>query len=129
MAYVSNRSGRNEVFVPPFPEASTSLQQVSADGGTEPVWAHSGLELFYRNGANDLVAVQVSTDPSFVAGQQEVLFSSADYMLSSTTHALTDVTPDDQRFVMLRISAEGVDDIELILVEHWAEELKERVGN
>ena len=37
-------------------------------------------ELFYRNGANELVAVQVSGDSTFVAGQREVLFSTADYM-------------------------------------------------
>ena len=77
LAFASNRSGRNQIFVRPFPEAGTSLRQVSANGGTEPVWAHSGRELFYVNGANELVAAQVSTDPEFAVGQQEVLFSLA----------------------------------------------------
>ena len=129
LAYVSNRAGRNEVLVRPFPEAGASLQQVSANGGTEPVWAHSGRELFYVNGAAELVAVQVSTDAGFAAGQQEALFSVVGYM-RNTAKAMYDVTPDDQRFVMLRIgNEENALAPELILVENWAEELRERVGN
>ncbi len=93
------------------------------------MWARSGRELFYVNGANELVAVQVSTDPAFALGQQEVLFSVAAYM-RNLAYTLYDVTPDDQRFVMLRIGDdENAVASELILVENWAEELRERVGN
>ena len=127
LAYISNQSGRQEVYVRPFPpDAGSDLVQVSADGGTEPIWAHSGRELFYRNGSNELVAVQVSGDPSFSASQQEVLFSTADYMRGGG-HAIYDVTPDDQRFVMLRIRE--VDSGTLILVQNFFEELRERIGN
>ena len=128
LAYVSNRTGSNEVFVRPFPDVGASLQQVSANGGTEPVWAHSGRELFYVNGASELVAVQVSTDPGFALGQQEVLFSVAGYMRHSA-YAMYDVTPDDQRFMMLRIgNEENAAASELILVTNWFEELRERLG-
>ena len=76
------------------------------------------------NGANELVAVQVSTDPAFAAGQQEVLFSVAAYM-RNPAYTLYDVTPDDQRFVMLRLGdRENAVASELILVENWAEELR-----
>ncbi len=93
------------------------------------MWARSGRELFYVNGANELVAVQVSTDPAFALGQQEVLFSVAAYM-RNPAYTLYDLTPDDQRFVMLRIGdRENAVASELILVENWAEELKERVEN
>ena len=110
----------------PFPDAGASLQQVSADGGVEPVWAHSGRELFYRNGANELVAVEVTDDPTLRVGQQDVLFSMADY-LTSNGSPMYDVSPDDQRFVMLRIGEEGVDDTELILVQNFFEELRQRM--
>ena len=123
LAFVSNRSGSNEVFVRPFPEAGVSLQQVSTNGGREPLWAHSGRELFYVNSVNELVAVQVSTDPAFALGQQEALFSVAAYM-RNPAYTLYDVTPDDQRFVMLRIGDENAVASELILVENWAEELR-----
>jgi serine/threonine-protein kinase len=129
LAFVSNRSGSLEVFVRPFPEAGQSLQQVSTNGGREPLWAHSGRELFYMNGVNELVAVQVSTDPAFVLGQQEVLFSAAGY-IRNNAYITYDVASDDQRFVMLRIGdSENAVVSELILVENWAEELRQRVGN
>ena len=44
------------------------------------MWAHSGRELFYRNRANELVAVQVTADSTFTAGQQDVLFSMTNYL-------------------------------------------------
>ena len=50
LVYVSNRSGRDEVYVVPFPNAEDAMWPVSTGGGSEPVWAHSGRELFYRNG-------------------------------------------------------------------------------
>ena len=81
LAYVSNRSGRAEVYVSPFPDADSGLVQISLDGGREPVWAHSGRELFYRNGANEMVAVQVVTDPTLATAAREVLFSLADYLI------------------------------------------------
>ena len=127
LAYVSNRSGRDEVYVSPFPDASASLQQVSTDGGTDPLWADSGRELFYVNGADDLVAVQVTGDPTFVAGQQEVLFSGSAFLLNPG-QASYDVSPDDQRFVMLSFG--NVDSsAEIIWIENWFEELKRRVPN
>ena len=128
LAYVSNNTGRDEVYVRPFPDAGSGLVQVSTDGGNEPVWAHSGRELFYRNGDNELVAVQVTGDPTFAAGQQEVLFSMSDY-LTSNGNPMYDVSPDDRRFVMLRIGDTETAAAELILVENWAEELRGRAGN
>ena len=129
LAYVSNNTGRDEVYVRPFPpDAGSGLVQVSTDGGTGPVWAHSGRELFYRNGANELVAVQVTGDPTFVAGQQEVLFPMDGYLIASG-HAMYDVSADDRRFVMLRIGDTETAAAELILVTNFFEELRQRVPN
>ena len=90
------------------------------------MWAHSGRELFYVNGAVEVVAVQVTGDPTFAAGQQEVLFSGAPYVLN-VGQASYDVSADDPRFVMLRVAS--VDSPEIIWIENWAEELKARVPN
>ena len=128
LAYVSNRSGREEVYVRPFPpEAGSDLVIISANGGIEPMFAHSGGELFYRNGANELVAVQFTEDSTFTPGQEDVLFSMDDYLISNG-RPMYDVRPDDQSFVMRRISDQAAD-TELILVDNWAEELRERVEN
>jgi len=127
LAYASNRSGRFEVYVRPFPGAGASLQQVSADGGTEPVWANSGQELFYANRARELVSVQVTGDPTFAVGQQEVLFPGAGYLLGEG-QASFDVSADDQRFLM--VAGSGVaSGSEIVWIVNWAEELKERVPN
>ncbi|GMR13147.1 MAG: hypothetical protein BMS9Abin29_1348 [Gemmatimonadota bacterium] len=125
-AYVSNESGRDEVYVRPFPDADNGRWQVSTAGGLEPMWAHSGRELFYRNGADEMVAVAVTTEPTFGVGRQETLFSVAPY-LSDFNHVLYDVGPDDQRFVMLR-EVRNTDN-QVIWVHNWFAELKALVGN
>jgi serine/threonine-protein kinase len=120
MAYVSNESGRDEIYVSPFPDASASKWQVSTDGGTEPVWSRDGRELFYRNANDDLVAVEIAASSTFAIGRKRVLFSALPYH-ADANHANYDVHPDGERFLMLRIvPASGG---ELIWVEHWLPEL------
>ena len=129
LAYVSNNTGRDEVYVRPFPpDAGSGLVQVSTDGGTWPVFAHNGRELFYRNAANELVAVQFTEDPTFATMGEAVLFPMDDY-LTTSAHAMYDVSPDDRRFVMLRMGDEGAASAEVILVVNWFEELRQRMGN
>ncbi len=124
-AYVSNESGRDEVYVRPFPNAGDGRWQVSTTGGLEPMWAHSGRELFYRNSADEIALAEVTTEPTFGMGQQRVLFLAAEY-LSDFNHVLYDLTPDDQRFVMLRETEATTG--ELIWVQNWFEELREKTG-
>jgi len=126
LVYVSDESGQEEVYVRPFPDADTGQWPVSRSGGTEPVWANSGRELFYRNGANELVAVQVIPGSAFAWDRQDVLFSVSAYE-TGNGHPLYDVSPDDDRFVMLRSFDEGP--WELILVQNFFEELKRLVSN
>ena len=125
LAYVSDEAGQEEIYVRPFPDTDSGRTLVSQNGGVEPVWAHSGEELFYRNGANELVAVEISAGSSFGWDQQDILFSMAAY-LPSNGHPMYDVSPDDQRFVMLRMGGESTD---VTLVVNFFEELRERVGS
>ncbi len=67
LAYASNESGQYEVYVRPFPNTNDGKWLVSTDGGEEPVWAHSGRELFYKGGGN-LMSVEVLPGPTFVTG-------------------------------------------------------------
>lgn len=94
-----------------------------------PVWAHSGDELFYVDGESRMVAAQVRTESGFSVGERSVLFDiGPDYLIiQQEQYALYDVTPDDQRFVMLR--QVDVEPPEVIVVQNWFEELKARVGN
>ena len=103
LAYASDESGRNlfDIYVRPFPpNTNDGKWLVSTNGGIEPVWAHSGRELFYRD-LNNLVVVEVLQGPSFVAGERRVLFSSQGFR-TNPLHQFYDVTSDDRRFVMIR---------------------------
>ena len=126
LAYVSNQSGQDEVYVRPFPDVESAQFKISSQGGAAPVWAHSGRELFYVSQGN-LMVVDVVTSPTFSAGPGRALFSVERYF-TSNLHARYDVTADDQRFVIVRrgdLTQEGG----LILVQNFFEELRERVGN
>jgi Tol biopolymer transport system component len=127
LAYSSSESGRNEIFVRPFPRAAEGKWQVSVSGGREPLWAHSGAELFYINANDEMVVVPVTTEPSFALGTPRVLFSTVGYRHDGT-HRAYDVTSDDQRFLMIRLVEGSADASELVLVQNWFEELKQRVG-
>ncbi len=127
LAYQSDESGRREIYVRPFPNTQGSRWQVSTEGGREPLWANSGRELFYRDDNDDLIAVQVTQEPSFTSGPQRRLFSASPY-LRSGFHQSYDITLDDQRFLMIREEA-AEDDAGLVLVLNWFEVLNASVGN
>jgi hypothetical protein len=125
LAYESDESGTSEVYVRPFPDVGSGRWQVSLSGGTAPMWSHSGRELFYLNGRQEMVSVEVRPGPTFAVGEPRVLFPANSYN-SPANYQLYDVAPDDKRFLMVRgVTAEA--GTELILTENWFEELKARV--
>jgi Tol biopolymer transport system component len=124
LAYASDESGTNEVFVRPFPDVATARWQVSTSGGSAPLWSHSGKELFFRNGHNDLQVAQVSESPTFTVGAQKPLFPLAPFTFGGPAQQYA-ISPDDKRFLMLRETAAGELGT-LIVSEHWFEELKAR---
>jgi serine/threonine-protein kinase len=127
-AYSSERSGRREVYVRPFPEADGEFQ-ISNGGGSSPVWGHLGRELFYLDGSDMLVAATYTASPGFSIESQETLFDASDYSMGTRgTPAGYDVTRDDQRFVMIREDDAPDAGVELILVQNLFEELKQRTG-
>jgi serine/threonine-protein kinase len=73
MAYVSDESGRKEVYVRPFTGAGGRIK-ISSEGGAEPVWTRGGRELLYRQG-NQFFSVDIRTEPALVADTPRVLFS------------------------------------------------------
>jgi eukaryotic-like serine/threonine-protein kinase len=120
-AYTSNDSGRYEVYVRPTSEFK-GRWQISTDGGVEPVWSSTGLELFYRHG-DDVLAVDVVTNPTFTHGRPRKLFEGR-YALGEVKNDTRayDVAPDGQRFLMLRPEAEPSTAV-LKVVVNWYDEL------
>jgi hypothetical protein len=88
------------------------------------VWGRTGKELFFRNTSGDMVAVDVQVTPEVQLGEERVLFPTPGFM-SSQYHAMYDVTPDDQRFVMIRGSRGR--SYSLVVVTNFVEEMKARV--
>jgi serine/threonine-protein kinase len=139
IAYTSNESGRNEVYVQPFPGLG-SRHQVSIDGGVAPAWSRDGRELFYittaigspRTGATGgqasltMMAVAVKTAPTFVASRPRGLFEGR-YSVTANVRPY-DVSPDSQRFLMVKQKDRApISASQMILVQNWLEELKARV--
>ena len=124
LAYTSLESGVPEVYVRPFPDAASARWQVSTAGGGDPVWSHSGRELFYRSANEQLMTVAVHPGATFGFEQPKALFSTANYV-NITPVASFDVSPDDKRFLFLRETAPNERN-ELIVVQNWTEEMKGR---
>ncbi len=125
LAYVSDESGRFEVYVQPYPGPGGKWL-ISTEGGVEPVWNPNGRELFYRNG-DKMMAVEVTTRPGFSAGKPKALFEGK-YLPTPVTFPNYDVSPDGQRFLMLKPSEpEAAAPTQINVVLNWFEELKRRV--
>jgi serine/threonine-protein kinase len=124
LAYVSDESGRPEIYVQPFPGPGGKWQ-ISTDGGSEPAWNPNGRELFYRTG-DSMMAVPVTTQPSFSAGRPTELFKgtylASTFPLTGTTY---DVTRDGQRFLMIKDQAASATQINVVV--NWFQELKRLV--
>jgi Tol biopolymer transport system component len=131
-AYLSNESGRYEVYVQPFPGPG-GKRQISIDGGAEIHWSSKGNELFYRSGGQreTVMAVDIQTSPTFSAGKPHPLFQGA---YANNIDAGTAFTPDysvgpDGRFLMLKAKDQKQKEAftQINVVENWFEELKRRV--
>ncbi len=123
VTYLSNESGRLEVYVRPFPEGGGKWQ-VSANGGASPDWSNDGKELFYVE-RTTLMSVTVSTAAGFSAGEATPLFEHPGlFGGGSTTY---DASADGQRFVLVE-DVEGKEAAapSIHVIENWYEEFRER---
>ncbi len=129
VAYVSDESGRHEIYVRSFP-GGDGRRQASVNGGTQPRWRSDGGELYYVEGEETMMAVPVSTQSGFTLGQPQKLFESEDLLRASTAFAwpLYDVSADGQRFLTTTV-VEGDDDApppKIRIVMNWHEEFRDR---
>ena len=120
LAYTSDESGREEVYVQPFP-ALGAKWQVSVGGGKEARWSSDGHQLFYRQG-DRMMAVDVQTQSTFKAERVHLLFEGPYARSDFWTNY--DVAADGQRFVMLKEEDEARANQVLRVVLNWADELE-----
>ncbi len=133
VVYVSNESGRNEVYVQPYPGPGPR-RLVSTEGGTAPAWSRDGRELFYTTAQSTggqasltkMMVVPVALRPTFTAGTPRMLFQGR-YGSTAFLRGY-DVSPDGQRFLMVQQKERPAATVaDMLLVQNWVEELKRKV--
>jgi len=123
LAYQSDEQGQTDIYVQPYPPTGESVI-VSTEGGELPVWSRSSKELFYRNGRQWMVA-------SFTASQTlsfevpRILFEGNYLNIAGMEY---DVSPDGQRFLLLKPIEESSPRTQLNVVTNWFEELERKVA-
>jgi Tol biopolymer transport system component/predicted Ser/Thr protein kinase len=129
IAYTSNESGRNEIYVKSYPGPGPSIQ-VSKDGGMDAVWKPSGGELYYRDG-DKMMVVPVVTRPTFTASAPRTLWTGRYAQGTSSAcgppgpnSSNYDVTTDGQRFLIIKDSDTESFPSQINVVLNWTEELK-----
>ena len=131
VAYTSAESGRPQVYVQPFPGPGPKVQ-VSSDVGIDPMWRRTGGELYYRSRGR-MMAVSITTSPTLKVSAPRELWAEQKYTVGSgsscgmpgVTSSNYDVTPDGQRFLMVRDDDVDVVSSRVVVVTNWAQELKE----
>jgi serine/threonine-protein kinase len=116
MAYQSTQSGTPQVYVRRFPGPSRNWP-VSLDGGTNPVWAPSGRELFFRSGPR-MMAADVAGGAEFTATKPKTLFEGVYTGNFAATR--------DGRFLMIRPEPQPITSV--TFVQNWSHELTARVS-
>lgn len=130
LAYVSDESGLEEVYVRPFPDILSRRRQVSTNGGTGPVWSREGATLFFRTlDQADILAVEIDDGLDAAASPRRLLRlpSENDYERNARDR-IYDVGPDG-RFVMIERKEGFGYSGNLVIVQNFFEELKAKVGN
>ena len=119
LAYVSNESGANEVYVQPFPPAGPQWQ-VSRSGGTEPRWRGDGRELYFISSSQKLMAATVEIGATFTARGPVELFQLPGRNAGETNGYV--VPRDGQRFLVDRVIEQTGAAITVVL--DWQQRLK-----
>ena len=122
IAYTSDEQGQSDVYVQPYPQTGEK-RRISTEGGSNSIWSRSTSELFYRVGGK-WMAVSYSTNPKISFELPKALFE-GDYVRVPGGRSY-DVSPDGQRFLLLKSSEEPSRQTQLNVVTNWFEELKRK---
>jgi len=128
LAFETNETGADEIFVRPFPDVNQGRWRVSTEGGVDPMWAPDGRRLYYRSGQS-IMAVAVNADPPSGWGIPARLFQLEGRYLFLQGATELDISADGRRFLVIKESgADGpAAPPQIIVVHNWLEELKRLV--
>jgi len=122
LAYTSNESGRSEIYVVPFPpDPAARRWVVSQSGGVMPRWRRDGKELFFVSPDWKMMAVDVSTRPTFRSGAPKPLFDTEMIDTGIRTGPMSwDIAPDGKRFLIISENSPEASSLDVIL--NWRPE-------
>jgi len=118
VAYTSDEEGQYEIYVTPFPQTGQRWR-ISTEGGEEPIWSPTRDELYYRFGREWMV-VEYDASPDFTPGPPRLLFDGDYVNVSGFSY---DVSPDGERFLLLRRHGKAEKLTRLNVVTNWFGEL------
>jgi len=125
IAYQSDESGRFEIYVHPFPALEAGRWQISIAGGSYPLWARNGRELFFIGSEGVLMSAPISGGPSFTHGTPVQLFPAGQYYVEVARNY--DVSRDGTRFLFVK-SLTRANRPSLVVVSHWLDEVRAKMG-
>ncbi len=120
MAFQSVRTGRDEIYLRPFPNVDDGLWQISTQTGGQPRWGPTSRELFYRRG-NELIAATLDMNPA-----PRVLASTTLFESQSQANRY-DVARDGERFLVLEPVESTSDPARIHVVLNWLDELERQL--
>ena len=127
LAYVTDETGQNEVYVQRFPDLGEK-QRMSVAGGREPLWSSDGRELFYRSSTGLMAMPVLETEPDLRTGNAQLILDQPYATYQDRRNY--DISPDGQRFLMIKEDAStdsGAPAAQLVVVNNWFQELQELV--
>jgi len=128
LAYEANDSGPFEIYVRPYPDTASGRWQVSTGGGTRPLWSRDGRELFYVSSANGMMRVGVDRAASWTATAPTMLLKDGSVVSAEQNVGRNyDVSPDGQRFLVVKPVNASNEAPQLVVVQHFDEVLKRLV--
>ncbi len=121
-AYGCDESGRDEIYVQPFPSLDSRVQ-VSTEGGGQPLWSRDGRELFYRT-AKDVMAATVTSRAPLTFSPPRALFADRFELPQAGSHVSYDVAPDGRFLMVAAPDGRTVRQSEIHVVLNWFEEVR-----
>ncbi len=124
LAYTSDETGQQQVYVISFPDGAGKWQ-ISTEGGSEPLWSKDGRKLFYRAGER-VMSVVIDEGGGFKASKPQMVFEGKYKIETIALLPSYDLAANGDRFVMMKSDGDATP-TRLNLVVGWFEDLKRRV--
>jgi len=124
--YCSNETGNSAVYLKSYPDLKGKWQ-VSNGSGLDPIWSPKGDKVFYLNPQNKLMSVSITTKPTLIIGNPQVLFDVSDMLLQDALGANYDISPDGKKFIFVLRNDQQKNHNEINVVLNWKKELERKL--